>query len=44
MTTDPRNEADWLAGEGYLAALPDLYYWGGRIRCMLSLMRQAIAR
>jgi carboxymethylenebutenolidase len=44
MTTDLRNQADWLAGECYLAAAPDIYYWGGRIRCMFSLMRQALAR
>jgi carboxymethylenebutenolidase len=44
MTTDLRNQADWLAHAGYLAAAPDLFYAGGRLRCMFGAMRQATAR
>lgn len=44
MTTDLRNQADWLAGAGFLAAAPDLYHRGGRMRCLFTVMREAAAR
>jgi carboxymethylenebutenolidase len=36
-TQDVRNQADWLAAAGFLAAAPDLYYWGKRFQCMRSI-------
>ena len=43
MSHDLRNQAGWLAGEGYLAAAPDLYYWGSRLRCLWTIMREIAA-
>lgn len=43
MSHDLRNQADWLAGEGFLAAAPDLYYWGSRLRCLWTIMREVTA-
>lgn len=45
MTRDLRNQADWLAGAGYLAAAPDLYRGRpGQLRCMFSTVRDIARR
>jgi carboxymethylenebutenolidase len=44
MTADLHRQAEWLAGAGFVAAAPDLFHWGGRTRCLLAVVRQALAR
>lgn len=44
MSLDLKNQADWLASEGYLAMAPDLYYPGGKIACIRAMIHDAAAR
>ncbi|HTW65208.1 MAG TPA: dienelactone hydrolase family protein [Bryobacteraceae bacterium] len=44
MTSDLKNQAEWLAGEGFLAAAPNLFYWGGKIKCLRTVFRDVRMR
>jgi len=44
MSQDHRNQADWLAEAGFLALAVDLYYLGGLLRCIRSIIRDLTAR
>jgi carboxymethylenebutenolidase len=39
MTRDVRTQADWLAGEGFLAVVPALFHGRNAVACMISVMR-----
>lgn len=44
MTQDLRRQTEWMASEGFLAAAPDLFYWGGKIGCLRTIFRDSLAR
>ena len=43
MSHDVRNQADWLASNGYLAVAPDLYFRGSKLLCLRTMFRDIAA-
>jgi carboxymethylenebutenolidase len=44
VNKDLKAQADWLAGVGYVAAAPDLFYWGRQMACIRAVFRDLRAR
>ena len=44
MSSDLRNQADWLAANGFLAVAPDLYHYGSKAWCIRTVIRDSLAR
>lgn len=43
LSPETRRQADWLAGEGYLAVAPDLFSWGRTFTCFRAAVRALLA-
>lgn len=44
MTHDLRDQADWLAEQGFLAIAPNFFHWGKRGACVRAIFRDLRAR
>lgn len=44
LKEDIRNQARWLAREGFLAAAPNLYFRGSMMKCLFAIARDFKAR
>jgi carboxymethylenebutenolidase len=44
MSADLREQAEWLAGAGYIAVAPDLYSWGPKFPCLVSTFQDLSRR
>jgi len=44
LKEDLRNQARWLAREGFLAAVPNLYFRGSMMKCVFAIARDMKAR
>ena len=44
VNKDLKAQADWLAGVGYVAAAPDLFYWGRQMACIRAVFRDVRTR
>lgn len=44
MSGDLHRQTEWLAKQGFLAIAPDLFSWGGRVRCMFGAISDVVRR